>query len=265
MGADRRTALRTRESRSTAALAGRGALVTGASSGIGRAIALRLAEAGASVLATGRNHDALTRLAKEAAELDLAVHHHAADVTRPADRALLAGAARGELPNLAVVVHSAGLYHRGPIVETPLAELDRLLDVTVRASYALTRTLLPDLIAATGDVVFVNSTQGLAAGPDVGAYAAAKQALRAVADSLRAEVAADGVRVCSVFPGRTATPMQQQIFAAEGRRWNADDLVDPDDIAVAVTTAVTLPPRTTVTEMVVRPTRRLDPPPRPIS
>ncbi|WP_462187306.1 MULTISPECIES: SDR family oxidoreductase [unclassified Frankia] len=235
-------------------LAGRGALVTGASSGIGRAVALRLARAGALVIATGRDQEVLARMVKEADEVGLTIHHQAADITDPADRGCLVDMVRDQPTDLKILVHSAGAYHRGAITDAPLADLDEQLDVNVRAPYVLTQMLIPDLIRTGGDVVFINSTQGLSAGAGAGQYAAAKHALRAIADSLRAEVSAAGVRVCTVFPGRTATPMQQKIFQAEGRAWNADLLIAPDDIADAVTGAVALPDRASITEIVMRPT-----------
>jgi NADP-dependent 3-hydroxy acid dehydrogenase YdfG len=238
-------------------LAGRRALVTGASSGIGRATAARLAHAGAAVLATGRDRYALEALAKEVDSVGLALHHQPADLTDPDDRAHLVEAVHGHLGALSILVHSAGVYRRGATAEASLTDLDEAFAVNVHASYALTQMLLPDLMNTHGDIMFVNSTQGLSAGAGVGQYAATKHALRAIADSIRAEVADAGVRVCSVFPGRTATPMQQQIFLAEGREWNPDLLIQPDDIAGVVTFALAVPDRAEITEIMIRPTRRL--------
>jgi NADP-dependent 3-hydroxy acid dehydrogenase YdfG len=119
----------------------------------------------------------------------------------------------------------------------------------------LTRLCLPALRASHGQVVFVNSTQGIAAGRGVGAYAASKHALRALADSLRQEVNADGVRVLSVYPGRTATPLQAAVFAAEGRAYAPEALMQPEDVAAMVLAAVTLPRTAEVTEIMMRPMR----------
>jgi NADP-dependent 3-hydroxy acid dehydrogenase YdfG len=237
-------------------LTGRGALVTGATSGIGRATALRLAKAGASVLATGRDPHALASLAKEADGLGLALRGHPADLTDPDDRERLVEAVRDDINGLSVLVHSAGVYRRGATADAALADLDDQFAVNVQAPYALTRMLVPDLVRTHGDVVFVNSTQGLSAGAGVGQYAATKHALRAVADDLRADIGTAGVRVCSIFPGRTATPMQERTFQAEGRVWNSDLLIQPDDVADVIAMAVALPTPAEVTEILVRPARK---------
>jgi len=110
--------------------------------------------------------------------------------------------------------------------------------------------------ARTCDVVFVNSTQGQAAAAGVSQYAITKHALRAMADSLRAELSNTGVRVCSIFPGRTDTPMQQKIFELEGRPWQPDCLLRPDDVADLVAHTLAMPARAQVTELTVWPTYR---------
>jgi len=237
-------------------LRGRGALVTGASRGIGRATALRLAAAGAVVVATGRDEHALRSLTIEADGLGAVIRPLRADLTDHADHDRLLDAARREVGHLSILVHSAGVHRRDLLAAASIAHLDEQYAVNVRAPYALTQMFLPDLIAAHGDVVFINSTQGLSATAGVGQYAATKHALRAVADALRAEVADAGVRVCSIFPGRVATPMQEQIFRHEGRPWSPDLLIHPHDVADLVTAAVALPARAEISEITVRPARK---------
>jgi NADP-dependent 3-hydroxy acid dehydrogenase YdfG len=117
--------------------------------------------------------------------------------------------------------------------------------------------LFVDLIHAGGDAVFINSTQGRSASGGVGQYAASKHALRAVADSLRAEVAGTGLRVCTLYAGRTATPMQEQIFRTEGRAWTPERLLQPDDIADTVITILGLPATAEITDITIRPARKL--------
>ncbi|MDT3438141.1 SDR family NAD(P)-dependent oxidoreductase [Pseudofrankia sp. BMG5.37] len=237
-------------------LAGRGALVTGASSGIGRAISLRLARDGVRVLATGRNEQALESLAKEADGAGLTLDHFPADLTDADEQTGLLDAVHGSLGAVSVLVHSAGAYRRGQVAQARVTDLDLQFAVNVQAPYALTQRLIPDLVCTSGDVVFVNSTQGLAASAGVGQYAATKHALRAMADSLRAEMSSSGVRVCSIYPGRTATPMQEKIFQAEYRAWRPDCLLRPDDLADIVAHTLALPARAQVTELTVWPTQR---------
>jgi NADP-dependent 3-hydroxy acid dehydrogenase YdfG len=152
-----------------------------------------------------------------------------------------------------VLVHGAGVFACAPVARASVHELDRLYRVNVRAPYVLTQALLPGLRRARGQVVFVNSSAGLHAGAGVAQYAATKHALKAVADSLRCEVNADGVRVVSVYPGRTASPMQKSIHDREGRPYRPGDLLQPDDVAAVVVHSLGLPRTAEVTDVHVRP------------
>src|SRR5262249_50668122 len=105
-------------------------------------------------------------------------------------------------------------------------------------------------------IVFVNSGQGQTAGPGTSQYAATKHGLRAVADSLRAELAPSAVRVATIMLGRTATPLQRRVAELEGQPYHPELLVDPEDVATVVTGIVALPHRAQVTEITLRPTRR---------
>ena len=127
------------------------------------------------------------------------------------------------------------------------------LRVNLVAPAALTRVALPALRAARGTVVFVNSGAGLHAHPQWSAYAASKHGLRALADSLRAEEAGSGVRVCSVYPGRTATAMQEKVHAQEGKPYDAADWIRPETVAEAIVRVVDLPRDATIPDLTVRP------------
>ena len=121
------------------------------------------------------------------------------------------------------------MFELAPIADLPLADLTGQLTVNLVAPAELTRAVLPALRSARGTVVFVNSGPGLAANPQWGAYAASKFGLRAIADALRAEEAPAGVRVTSVFLGRTATPMQQKVHEQEGRDYDPADWASTGD------------------------------------
>jgi short-subunit dehydrogenase len=101
-------------------------------------------------------------------------------------------------------------------------------------------------------VLFVNSTSGLRANPTWAAYAASKFGLRGLADALRAEEAEHGVRVTSVFPSRTATPMQEKVHAQEGKDYDPAEWITPDTVADAILHVLDLPPEATIPELVVR-------------
>jgi len=224
-------------------------LVTGATGLIGRALGLALRGAGAEVLLHGRTP---TRVA--ALERETGLEAIAADFTRPegvaAVREHVAARCGGRLD---VLTLGFGIYERS---EDPAA-LERQLAANVVGPYALLRALLPFLVAARGQVVFLNSTQGLAASREVGQYAATKHAERAIADSLREEVNPAGVRVLSLFLGRTATERQRAIFALEGRPYPAERLIQPEDVAEAILAMLRLPRTVEATQLVLRPMQKV--------
>jgi NADP-dependent 3-hydroxy acid dehydrogenase YdfG len=173
----------------------------------------------------------------------------AVDLTDPA---ALATAVEG-IDQLDVLVHSAGAIRIAAVADTPVDVWRLIMDVNVVAVAELTRLLLPALRAARGRVVLVNSGQGLRASAHWGAYAASKFALRAFADVLRDEEAGHGVRVTSVFPGRTGTDMQREVRAAEGGEYQADSYLRPVSVARAIQFAVQAPDDAQVPELVIRP------------
>jgi NAD(P)-dependent dehydrogenase (short-subunit alcohol dehydrogenase family) len=157
-----------------------------------------------------------------------------------------------------VLIHAAGVHGVGTVHATPSAELDRHYHINLRAPYLLTRGLLGSLRSRRGQVVFVNSSAGVVARAGVGPYSASKHALRAIADSLREEVNPDGVRVLSVFLGRTATPMQEALHRAEGRAYRPERLLQPEDVAEVVEHLLALPRTAEVTDLHMRPLARWD-------
>jgi NADP-dependent 3-hydroxy acid dehydrogenase YdfG len=106
---------------------------------------------------------------------------------------------------------------------------------------------------AHGQVVFINSSAGLAARPDAAQFCATQHALKALADSTRAEVNQDGIRVLSVYPGRTATSRQAALYAKAGAKYRPELLLQPEDIASVVLNAITLPRTAEVTDIAIRP------------
>jgi NADP-dependent 3-hydroxy acid dehydrogenase YdfG len=236
-------------------LDGRAALVTGASGGIGKAIALALAAGGADVCAVGRDERRLADTVNAVAAHGTAAVSLAADLTENGRIDQLVDLVGRRLGGLDVLVHSAGIYSRGPLAESGIQELDAQYQANIRLPYRLTQVALPLLVSRRGDVVFINSTQGLAAGGEVGQFAATQHAMRGVADSLRAEVNRDGVRVLTLHVGRTATERQERIYAGENRPYTPESLIQPEDVADIVVCAITLPRRAQVTTLTVWPTR----------
>jgi len=218
------------------------ALVTGASKGVGAATA-RALSATHDVLLGGRDAAALDRLA---AELPGA-RPWKVEIT---DDAALAVAC-ADIERLEVLVHSAGVGDIGTIADSTTRLWRTIFDINVVAVAELTRLLLPALRTARGHVVMINSGAGFTARPGWGAYAASKFALRALADSLRAEETA--LRVTSVHPGRIDTDMQRRVRTAEGGAYEVDQYLSVESVASAVLTAVRAPVDAHLTELVLRP------------
>jgi NADP-dependent 3-hydroxy acid dehydrogenase YdfG len=232
---------------------GQVAVVTGASSGIGRAIAFDLAAHGATLCLIGRNRTALSNLINTAGGAETDALCCLADLTIDKQNDEAVEQIRRRYGRVDVLVHSAGVISWGHIEASGVADLDRQFWTNVRAPYVLTRALLPMLRVGPGQVVFLNSSLGLSARENVGQYAATKHALRALADSLRADVNADGIRVLSVFLGRTASPMQEAAHAIEGRLYRPERLLQPQDVASVVTHTLSLPSTAEVTDVSIRP------------
>ncbi|MDD7961441.1 SDR family oxidoreductase [Microbacterium thalli] len=223
-------------------------LITGAGSGIGLAIARRLDGRGDRLILVGRSR----ARADELAALLPGSHGVAADLRHPDSFADALAAA--DLPGaIDTVIHGAGIVELGPVGKLrPSAWIDQLT-VNLVAAAELTRLTLPAVRAARGQVLFVNSGAGLTAHPDWSAYAASKHGLKALADALRGEEATHGVRVTTVYPGRTATPMQEEVHRQEGRAYDPAAFIDPESVATTVLAALDLPRDALVPDVSVRP------------
>jgi NADP-dependent 3-hydroxy acid dehydrogenase YdfG len=220
-------------------------LVTGATSDIGAAISHALVDAGVRVLASGRNRD---KLARVAAGRDGKIKTVSADLTDPNGIGTVAAVA-AQFGRLDVLVLGSGIYERSRDPDT----LMRQFTANVLGPYALLQAVLPLLISAKGLVIFTNSTQGLTASPGVGQYAATQHAMRAIANSLRAETNSQGVRVTTLFLGRTASARQAAIFATEERPYFPELLIQPEDVANLVVSLMRFPRTSEVMEITVRP------------
>ena len=227
-------------------------LVTGASSGIGAAVARHLAAPGRTLHLQGRDEDRLAAVAAAAENDGSSVVTHRLDLADAAaveeDAARLADL----LPRLDGLVHSAGIVTLSPVEACRIEDLDRQYHVNLRSPFAYTTALTPALLAARGQVVFVNSGAGQRASPGWSQYAATKFGLRALADAYRAEVADRGVRVTTVYPGRTATPMQAEVHRQEGRDYQAEAFATAEDVASSIVHALEMPRSAIVPEISVR-------------
>ncbi len=236
------------------ALKDRIAVVTGASSGIGKAIALSLAVEGAVLGLVGRNLVNLEATALVAKKTSHLVISYGVDLTVDKDIEQLKTRIQADFGDAVdILVHCAGVYISGKLETANIADLDLQYRVNVRAPYLLTQTLLPMVLSQQGQIVFINSSVIARPAGNFGQYAATKHALKAIADSLREEVNAQQVRVLSVYPGRTATPTQATIHTIEGKLYQSERLLQPQDVATVVINALNMPRTAEVTDINIRP------------
>jgi len=234
-------------------LRGRIALVTGATSGVGRAIALALASLGVEVYLTGRDPERLRDIVERARQLSSA-SGFLVDLSVEEDLRSCLRDFQDKTHRLDILILSAAVMHQDLMEHARIEDLDVQYALNVRAPYVLTKSLIPMLAAARGQVVFMNSTLGLSVRrPEVGQYAATKHALKAIADSVREELNPKGVRVLSLYLGRTATPMQEAVHRREGKVYQPDKLLQAEDVASVVVHALTLPCTAEVTDISIRP------------
>lgn len=223
-------------------------LITGAGSGIGAAVTRRLLDRGDELWLLARD----AGRARELGEQFSGARTLVGDLGEP--ERLSWALSHQELPeSLDSLHHIAGVVELGAVGELSAKVWDATLAANLVAPAELTRLLLPQLRLAQGHVIFVNSGAGLRANPQWGAYAASKHGLKALADSLRGEEGDNGLRVTSVYPGRTATPMQEKVHRQEGRDYDPERFIGPEDVATTVLTALDLPRGTEVTDLSVKP------------
>ena len=221
------------------------ALITGAGGGIGAAIAEALAPS-CTLLLAGRPSERLDAVAARTGATTWPL-----DLTDPDG----IDACAEVLTGLDVLIHNAGVAFPGRVAESTPAEWRTTFEVNVIGTVALTCALLPALRASRGQVIFINSGSGLNASPGLAAYSASKFALRAFADSLRADEPL--LRVTSVHPGRVDTAMQRDLVSYEGGDYDPADFLTPQTVAGVVAQVVATPPDAHTHQVVIRPRGRI--------
>ena len=237
-------------------LSGQIAVITGASSGIGRAIALCLAEQGLTLCLIGRNPASLESVVSIAGKTSPRIFCYQTDLTKDEDLKQLVEKIKKDIPHINLLVHCAGVVTVGHVEDLAITEFDLQYRANVRAPYALTKDLLPMIKCCAGQIVMMNSSIWQQARAGLSQYAATKYALKAFTDSLRDEVNGDGIRVLSMFLGRTATPMQADLHEQQGTSYYPEALIQPEDVALTLLPMLMLPHASEVTDIHIRPMRK---------
>ncbi|WP_327292767.1 SDR family NAD(P)-dependent oxidoreductase [Streptomyces sp. NBC_01198] len=237
-------------------LEGKVVLVTGASSGIGRATAVALAEAGAVVAVGARRADRLKSLAEDHQDRMLVLELDLTDQQSVRDAVAATVEHFGALD---ILVNNAGVMLSGPILGADTAQWTRMVETNLLGSMYAVHAALPHLLDRKGAVVQISSTSGRTASAAGAVYGATKFGVTAFAEALRREVATQGVRVIVIEPGFVATELASHITdpAIQAMAKSMADsmrTLQPEDIAGAVRYAVTQPDHVAVDEILVRPT-----------
>jgi NADP-dependent 3-hydroxy acid dehydrogenase YdfG len=252
---------------STSELQGTVALVTGASSGIGEATALALAQRGAEVAIVARRLDRLESLASKIQATGSRCVVIQADVTSQEQALDAVQRTVSELGRLDTLVNNAGVMLLGPAVDAPLEEWERMVKLNIEGLLYCAHAALPHLLRAAqdeprqvADMVNVSSVAGRVARSGSGVYNLTKHGVGAFSESLRQEVTGRHVRVSLVEPGATATELashnRPEIQAGMAQRFGAIERLQSEDIADAIAYIVTRPRRTAVNEILIRPTEQ---------
>ncbi|CAN7534441.1 SDR family oxidoreductase [Mesorhizobium sp. LjNodule214] len=230
------------------------AFITGATSGIGRAMAVALSEAGYDVYAVGRSKSALEELrATRPGITPIAV-----DVT---DREALE-AVVSDL-HIDVLINNAGVMPPlGNFADMNISDIDTTLEVNLSSAIMLTRLVVPQMRdRGAGHILFTGSSAGHAAFPNVAVYSATKAAIAGFAAALRADLSSHGIRVTEIVPGRVETQLYKDILDAKARAamYAGNVAVQPEDVARMVVALLGLPAWADVTRFDIMPTRPTTP------
>ena len=265
-------------------LSGKTAVVTGASSGIGRAVAERLGAAGAHVVLSGRTEDAMQASVVKIVDAGGTASIHVGDVRDPAVVHALIDRAVAETGRLDIMVNNAGLSHPEPILESTVDKWKAMLETNILALLVGCQASVKAMRACGAEGHIVNMSSVAAQRSESGVYGSTKHAVNTISSSLRQELMEDSISVTSIMPGAIATnfarnmdpALMEGMIAMSGIEGEfhpgeriPDEILDaaqaalsellasPEDVAEAVYFAVTQPARVHISEIVVRPKRDL--------
>jgi 3-oxoacyl-[acyl-carrier protein] reductase len=227
------------------------ALVTGGSRGIGRAIAVRLAELGAKVAVCGRDSEKLRATAKQLEALTEMVFWETADVTRADEVEKLVSATEAKLGPISILVNNAGIGLFGPAHEKSEEEWDRVLSTNLKSVFLVSRAVMPSMIReGAGDIINISSLAGRNTFAGGGLYCASKWGVQGLSGCMAEDLREHGIRVSVICPGSVATE-----FSGRGVK-DPGKALQPEDVAHAVEAVVTQRRGSFMSEIHVRPLRK---------
>ena len=257
MSKEDRQPVQRNDSHSASPLTGKTALVTGASRGIGRAIALRLAALGAGLLLVARDEQALGEVQQQIAAAGGSADVLLCDLTSSSQIAKIAG----EIDSAGgcdILVNAAGIGKLGPPLHEMLVEdFDFVLATNLRAPFLLFRATVPHMIKrGGGHIVNISSLAGQSPLPNGAAYSASKWALNGLSYSAAEELRAHNIRVSVIAPGSVNTEFGYDRQSSAGKVKDTSKMLQPEDIAGVVALLVTQPPQSFISEVKMRPTQK---------
>ena len=236
--------------RSRPALAGKTAVITGASRGIGLAIAHALAAEGCNLVLTGRKLGPLQKVGKELARCGIRVLAKACDVRDPASVKALASSIRKQFSRVDILVNNAGIAHRSlPVAKLPYSAWKDVIDTNLTGTFLVTREILP-LMRRGGAIVNNLSIAATQVFANSSAYNASKHGALGLTNTLREEVRGEGIRVIALLPGATDTEIWKTLWPDAPRK----QMMSPETVARALVSALLLPENSTVEELRILPT-----------
>lgn len=205
------------------------ALITGASKGIGKAVALESSKFGLDVIISGRNKEDLKKLETEISKFGKQCYNFDADINNISELEELVNRVKELDKKISLLVHSAGVAKIGLVSDMSIKDWNLNMNTNLTAPFYLTKYLLPTM-ASKSHIIFINSVAGRQSFPEWSSYCASKFGLKAFADSLRSEVAVDGIKVTTIFPASVDTPMHDSL----PYDWDRTKMLQAKDIAKSV-------------------------------
>lgn len=222
-------------------LAGKYALITGGSRGLGKATAIAFAKEGIHVAITGRNEENLKNTVKEIADLGVHATYAVFDISNYQEVSHAIAKLRNDFGEFDILVNNAGIASFGTVLDMDPVRWTEIIQTNVLGTYYVTQSVLPQLIQKNqGDIINISSTAGINGSATTSAYSASKFAVIGFSDSLMREVRKHNIRVCTLMPSTIASDMSIDLNLTDG---DPEKVLQPEDFAELIVATLKLPRR----------------------